>query len=146
MARTTTVTPNNIVNDVHRVAGLTETGTVRVKDYLTHGAFSLGTVTKHFGASTNETFAQILDLEPTEDVLDNSTVRMLATKAIKELGKAGVKTNTENFNRYARGINSKDVAEIYGTFAGGVRELGYEVNEVAQVAPRKPRAKKTVTA
>ena len=146
MARTTTVTANNIINDVHRVAGLTETGTVRVKDYITHGAFSLGTVKKFFGGSTNETFAQILDLEPTEDALDDSTVRMLATKAIKELGKAGVKTNTENFNRYARGINSKDVAEIYGTFAGGVRELGYEVNEVAQVAPRKPRAKKTATA
>lgn len=71
---------------------------------------------------------------------------MLATKAIKDMGRAGVKTNTDNFNRYARGIDSKDVAALYGTFAGGVRKLGYEVNEVAQVALRKPRAKKMAAA
>lgn len=142
MARTTTITKNNLINDIHRVAGLTETGNVRVTDYITHGAFSLGTVKKFFGASTNEVFAQALEMEPTEDTLDDSTVRMLATKAIKDMGKAGVKTNTKSFNRYARGIDSKDVAELYGSFAGGVRELGYEVDEVAPVKARKPYTRK----
>ena len=146
MARTSTVTVNNIINDVHRVAALTETGTVRVKDYIKHGAFSLGTVKNLFGSFSNDMLAQILNMEPVDEALDNSTVRMLATKAIKDMGRAGVKTNTDNFNRYARGIDSKDVAALYGTFAGGVRELGYEVNEVAQVSPRKPRAKKMAAA
>ena len=138
MARTSTVTVNNIINDVHRVAELTTTGTVRVTDYIKHGAFALGTVKNLFGGSTNETFAEILGMDTTDDALDNSTVRMLAVKAIKDMGRAGVKTNTKSFNRYARIINSKDVAAIYGSFAEGVRELGYEVDEVAPVAARKP--------
>ena len=142
MARTSTVTANNIINDVHRVATMTETGTVRVKDYIAHGAFSLGTVKNLLGGFSNETFAQILNMEPTEDTLDDSTVRMLTVKAIKDMGKAGVKTNTKTFNRYARGIDSKDVAALYGSFAEGVRELGYEVDEVAEVAQRKPYTRK----
>lgn len=146
MARTSTVTVNNIINDVHRVAALTEDGTVRVKNYIEHGAFSLGTVKNLFGAFSNEKFAEILNMEQTNDALDASTVRMLAVKAIKDMGKAGVKTNTKTFNRYARGIDSKDVATLYGSFAAGVRELGYEVDEVAYVAPRKKRSDAKVAA
>ena len=146
MARTSTVTANNIINDVHRVAALTEDGTVRVKNYIEHGAFALGTVKNLFGSSTNETFAEILNMEQTNDALDASTVRMLAVKAIKDMGKSGVKTNSKTFNRYAKGINSKDVAALYGTFAGGVRELGYEVDEVAPVKARKKRSDAKVAA
>ena len=145
MARTTTIDKQDIINDVHRVAANHE-GTVRVKDYIAEGAFSLGSVKKFFGGSTNETFAEILDHPATEDTLDASTVKMLATKAIKELGKAGVKTKTDSFNRYAKGVTSKDVAEVFGSFAEGVRELGYEMNEVAPVKARKPRTKKPVAA
>ena len=146
MARTTTVKKSDIINDVHRVAALTEDGTVRVKNYIEHGAFSLGTVKNLFGAFSNDMLAQILNMEPVDEALDNSTVRMLATKAIKDMGKAGVKTNTKTFNRYARGIDSKDVATLYGSFAAGVRELGYEVDEVAYVAPRKKRSDAKVAA
>ena len=146
MARSSTVTANNIINDVHRVATLTENGTVRVKNYIEHGAFSLGTVKNLFGAFSNEMFAQILEMDKTEDTLDDSTVRMLTVKAIKDMGRAGVKTNTKSFNRYARGIDSKDVASLYGSFAHGVRELGYEVDTVAPVKQRKPRTRKTVDA
>ena len=85
-------------------------------------------------------------MDVTDDVLDNSTVRMLAVKAIKDMGRAGIKTNTKSFNRYARGIDSQDVAAIYGTFAGGVRELGYEVDEVAPVKARKKRSDAKVAA
>lgn len=141
MARTTTVKKSDIINDVHRVADNHE-GIVRVKHYIAEGAFSLGTVKKLFGGWTNETFAQILGMERTEDALDDSTVKMLATKAIKDMGRAGVKTNTKSFNRYARGIDSKDVAALYGSFAEGVRELGYEVDEVAEVAQRKHYTRK----
>ena len=145
MARTSTVTVNNIINDVHRIAEMTD-GTVRVKNYIEYGAFSLGTVKNLFGSSTNDTFAEILAMDKTVDTLDDSTVRMLAVKAIKDMGRAGVKTKTDSFNRYARGITSKDIAEIYGSFAQGVRELGYEVGKVAPVKKRKPRTNKTVIA
>ena len=146
MARTSTVTKQDIINDVHRVATLTETGTVRVKNYIEHGAFSLGTVKNIFGAFSNEMFAQILSMDSNDNKMDDSTVRMLTVKAIKDMGRAGVKTNTKSFNRYARGIDSKDVANMYGSFAHGVRELGYEVDTVAPVKQRKPRTRKTVDA
>ena len=146
MARTSTVTVNNVINDVHRVAALTENGTVRVKNYIELGAFSLGTVKNLFGAFSNEMFEQILAMDTSEDALDDSTVRMLTVKAIKDMGRAGVKTNTKSFNRYARGIDSKDVANMYGSFAQGVRELGYEVDKVAPVKKRKPRTRKPVAA
>ena len=137
MARTSTITKQDIINDVHRVAE-NHDGIVRVKHYIAEGAFSLNAVTRLFGSAKNEVFADILNMETTEVSLDNATVRMLAVKAIKDMGRAGVKTNTKSFNRYARIINSKDVAAIYGSFAEGVRELGYEVDEVAPVAARKP--------
>ena len=145
MARTTTIDKQDIINDVHRVAANHE-GTVRVKDYIAEGAFSLGSVIRTFGSAKNETFEQILGMESNDKALDDSTVRMLAIKSIKALGKAGIKTNTKSFNRHAKGINSKDVAALYGSFAEGVREMGFEVDEVAEVAERKPYTRKAVTA
>ena len=68
MARTSTVTVNNIINDVHRIAEMTD-GTVRVKNYIEYGAFSLGTVKNLFGSSTNDTFAEILAMDKTVDTV-----------------------------------------------------------------------------
>ena len=145
MARTSTITKQDIINDVHRVAE-NHDGIVRVKHYIAEGAFSLNAVTRLFGSAKNEVFADILNMETTEISLDNATVRMLAVKAIKDMGRAGVKTNTKSFNRYARGIDSKDVAAIYGSFAEGVREMGFEVDEVAPVKARKKRSDAKVAA
>ena len=145
MARTSTITQQDIINDVHRIATKND-GIVRVKHYITDGAFSLGTVKNLFGASTNEMFEQILEMDKTDDALDDSTVRMLAVKALKDMGRAGVKTKTDSFNRYARGVTSKDIANMYGSFAQGVRELGYEVGKVAPVKKRKPHTRKAVIA
>ena len=145
MARTSTITKQDIINDVHRVAA-NHDGNIRMSYYLAEGAFSLGTVKKLFGGSTNETFAQILSISATDEAMDDSTVRMLAVQAIKDMGRAGIKINTKSFNRYARGIDSKDVAAIYGSFAGGVREMGFEVDEVAPVKARKPYTRKKIDA
>lgn len=137
MARTSTVTKQDIINDVHRVAAAHD-GTVRVKNYVADGAFSLGTVRNVFGASKNETFVQILGMEATNDAPDVSTVRMLVKKFAKQMGKDGIKLTEKEFDTHA-GISSALVAETFGSFAKGIADSGYVVGEVVEVAPRKKR-------
>lgn len=141
MARTTTVTAQDVINDVARVATLTDTGAVRVKNYIEYGAFSLGTVKKHFGASTNETFAQILEMETNDKALDKSTVRMLVRKFGKQMGAKGIIMTRANFKAYT-GINPNVVAEHFGSFNKGVEDAGFVMNDVVPITPRKARKDK----
>ena len=138
MARTSTVTKQDIINDVHRVAANHE-GIVRVKDYVADGAFSLGTVRNVIGASKNETFAKILNMDATNDAPDASTVRMLVKKFAKQMGKDGIELSSANFDAHA-GISSALVAETFGSFAKGLADSGYVIGEVVEVAPRKKRS------
>ena len=138
MARTSTVTTQDIINDVHRVAA-NHDGTVRVKNYVADGAFSLGTVRNLFGASKNDTFVKILNMDATKDAPDASTVRMLVKKFAKQMGKDGIELSADNFDKHA-GISSALVAETFGSFAKGLADSGYVVGEVVEVAPRKKRS------
>lgn len=138
MARTSTVTTQDIINDVHRVAA-NHDGTVRVKNYVADGAFSLGTVRNLFGSSKNDTFVKILNMDATKDAPDASTVRMLVKKFAKQMGKDGIELSADNFDKHA-GISSALVAETFGSFAKGLADSGYVVGEVVEVAPRKKRS------
>lgn len=137
MARTSTVTKQDIINDVHRVAANHE-GTVRVKNYVADGAFSLGTVKNLFGSSKNDTFTKILNMDATNDTPDASTVRMLVKKFAKQMGKDGIELTRANFDAHA-GISSALVADTFGSFAKGLADSGYVIGEVVEVAPRKKR-------
>lgn len=137
MARTSTVTKQDIINDVHRVAA-NHDGAVRAKHYIAEGAFALGTVKNLFGASKNETFNEILAMEKTNDAPDTSTVRMLVKKFAKQMGSEGIALTEEQFDTHA-GISSAIVASTFGSFAKGLADSGYVVGEVVEVAPRKKR-------
>lgn len=141
MARTSTVTTQDVINDVARVATLTETGTVRVKNYIEYGAFSLGTVKNLFGGSTNETFAKILGMEDNDKALDKSTVRMLVRKFGKQMGAKGITMTRANFKAYT-GINPNVVAQHFGSFNKGVEDAGFTMNDVVPITPRKVRKDK----
>ena len=137
MARTSTVTKQDIINDVHRVAA-NHDGAVRAKHYIAEGAFSLGTVKNLFGSSKNETFNEILAMKKTNDAPDTSTVRMLVKKFAKQMGSEGIALTEEQFDTHA-GISSAIVASTFGSFAKGLADSGYVVGEVVEVAPRKKR-------
>ena len=137
MARTSTVTKQDIINDVHRVAA-NHDGAVRAKHYIAEGAFALGTVKNLFGASKNETFNEILAMDATDDAPDMSTVRMLVKKFAKQMGQNGIELTEEQFDTHA-GISSAIVASTFGSFAKGLADSGYVVGEVVEVAPRKKR-------
>ena len=141
MARTSTVTTQDVINDVARVATLTENGTVRVKNYIEYGAFSLGTVKNFFGGSTNETFAKILGMEANDKALDKSTVRMLVRKFGKQMGAKGITMTRANFKAYT-GINPNVVAQHFGSFNKGVEDAGFTMNDVVPITPRKVRKDK----
>ena len=137
MARTSTVTKQDIINDVHRVAA-NHDGAVRAKHYIAEGAFALGTVKNLFGASKNETFNEILAMDATDDAPDMSTVRMLVKKFAKQMGQNGIELTEEQFDTHA-GISSAIVESTFGSFAKGLADSGYVVGEVVEVAPRKKR-------
>lgn len=141
MARTTTVDAQDIINDVARVATLTDTGVVRVKNYIEYGAFSLGTVKKFFGSSTNDTFADILTMETSDKQFDKSTVRMLVRKFGKQMGAKGITMTRANFKAYT-GINPNVVAQHFGSFNKGVEDAGFVMNDVVPIVPRKVRKDK----
>jgi len=137
MARTSTVTKQDIINDVHRVAQNHE-GNVRVKHYIAEGAFSLGTVKNLFGSSKNDTFTKILAMNTTDDTPDKSTVRMLVKKFVKKMGKEGIELSRENFDAHA-GISSDLVANTFGSFAKGLADSGFVIGETVETTPRKKR-------
>ena len=118
MARTTTITKQDVINDVHRVAAQTATGNVRVTDYTKKGAFSIGTITRMFGSAKNEVFAQILNMDATDDVLDQSTLIMLTRKFAKQMEENGLEIDIETFEKEA----NFDVGMLAKTY-GSIEEL-----------------------
>ena len=137
MARTSTVTQQDIINDVHRIAKNHE-GNVRVKHYIAEGAFSLGTVKNLFGSSKNDMFNQILTMNPTNDTPDKSTVRMLVKKFAKQMGKDGIELSRANFDAYAS-VSSELVANTFGSFTKGLADSGFVLGEIVETTPRKKR-------
>ena len=119
MARTTTITKQDVINDVHRVAAQTATGNVRVTDYTKKGAFSIGTITRMFGSAKNEVFAQILNMDATDDVLDQSTLIMLTRKFAKQMEENGLEIDIETFEKEAN-FDVGMLAKTYGSIEEGL--------------------------
>lgn len=119
MARTTTITKQDVINDVHRVSELTKTGKVRVTDYTKKGAFSLGTITRMFGSAKNDTFNQILDMDRNDDILDQSTLIMLTRKFVKQMEENGLEFDIETFEKTAN-FDVSMLAKAYGTIEEGL--------------------------
>lgn len=119
MARTTTITKQDVINDVHRVAAQTATGNVRVTDYTKKGAFSIGTITRMFGSAKNDVFAQILNMDATDDVLDQSTLIMLTRKFAKQMEENGLDIDIETFEKEAN-FDVGMLAKTYGSIEEGL--------------------------
>lgn len=119
MARTTTITKQDVINDVHRVATQTATGNVRVTDYTKKGAFSIGTITRMFGSAKNDVFAQILNMDATDDVLDQSTLIMLTRKFAKQMEENGLEIDIETFEKEAN-FDVGMLAKTYGSIEEGL--------------------------
>lgn len=119
MARTTAITKQDVINDVHRVAAITQTGKVRVTDYTKNGAFSLGTITRMFGAAKNNTFNQILGMDRNDDILDRSTLMMLTRKFAKQMEENGLEFNIETFEKTAN-FDVSMLAQAYGSIEKGL--------------------------
>ena len=119
MARTTTITKQDVINDVHRVAAQTATGNVRVTDYTKKGAFSIGTITRMFGSAKNNVFAQILNMDATDDVLDQSTLIMLTRKFAKQMEENGLEIDIETFEKEAN-FDVGMLAKTYGSIEEGL--------------------------
>ena len=119
MARTTTITKQDVINDVHRVASKTETGNVRVTDYTKKGAFSIGTITRMFGSAKNDVFAQILNMDTTDDVLDQSTLIMLTRKFAKQMEENGLEIDIETFKKEAN-FDVNMLAKTYESIEEGL--------------------------
>lgn len=119
MARTTTITKQYVINDVHRVAAQTATGNVRVTDYTKKGAFSIGTITRMFGSAKNDVFSQILNMDATDDVLDQSTLIMLTRKFAKQMEENGLEIDIETFEKEAN-FDVGMLAKTYGSIEEGL--------------------------
>lgn len=119
MARTTAITKQDVINDVHRVAAITQTGKVRVTDYTKNGAFSLGTITRMFGAAKNSTFNQILGMDRNDDILDRSTLMMLTRKFAKQMEENGLEIDIETFEKEAN-FDVSMLAKTYGSIEEGL--------------------------
>lgn len=119
MARTTTITKQDVINDVHRVAAQTATGNVRVTDYTKKGAFSIGTITRMFGSAKNDVFAQILNMDANDDLLDQSTLIMLTRKFAKQMEENGLEIDIETFEKEAN-FDVGMLAKTYGSIEEGL--------------------------
>lgn len=98
MGRKTTITKQDLINDVHRVLGLAKNqDRVRVTDYVKHGAFSLNSINRMFGSTTNAIFDSILGMPKTDELMDASTLSMLTRKVAKHMGEEGIEINADTF-------------------------------------------------
>lgn len=119
MARTTTITKQDVINDVHRVSKQTVSGKVRVTDYTKKGAFSIGTITRMFGSAKNDVFNHILQMDPNDDILDQSTLMMLTRKFVKQMEENGLEFSIETFEKTAN-FDVSMLAKSYGSIEDGL--------------------------
>lgn len=65
-----TITKQDIINDVHRVAKILPHLELNQIDYKQYGAYSKSTATELFGSFNKNTIKHILEQNPTQTTLD----------------------------------------------------------------------------